>query len=92
MEEIKAVVQQDFAECIQQISLYPPGCEALQADGALLEAVAALADNAWAEETKDSARRTLMILKPEEVVRHSVRDVDSLHVMMSCAFHSISRM
>ena len=56
----------------------------------MLEAVAALADNAWTEETKDSARRTLMILKPE-VVRHSVRDVNSLHVMMSCEFHKTSQ-
>jgi hypothetical protein len=27
---VKAVVQRDFAECIQQISLFPPGREALK--------------------------------------------------------------
>jgi hypothetical protein len=30
-EQIKSAVQKDFAECIQQISLYPAGCEALKA-------------------------------------------------------------
>ena len=39
---IKSVVQRDFAECVQQVSLFPPGCEALKADGAVVEALNAL--------------------------------------------------
>ena len=38
-EAIKTVVQRDFAECVQQIALFPAGCEALKANEVALEAL-----------------------------------------------------
>ena len=83
-EAIKAIVQRDFAECIQQLSLFAPGCEALKSAG-IVEALDALVDKAWTEEAKDSARGALMQLtdRHREVVEES--DPDALHTMLSCA-------
>jgi hypothetical protein len=79
----KAIVQRDFAECIQQLSLFPPGCEALQAAPGVHEALEALIDTGWTEEAKDCARGALMQLTgqhPEVIAsRH-----DALHIMVSC--------
>ena len=61
-EPVKTAVQRDFAECIQQISLFPPGCEALKADSAVVAALDALVGKAWSEEAKDCARGALMQL------------------------------
>jgi hypothetical protein len=83
-EEIKAAVQRDFAECIQQVSLFPPGCEALKAAD-ITAVLDELVDKAWSEEAKDSARGALMQLTDrhrEEVVEV---DPDALHIMLSCA-------
>jgi len=47
---VKASVQRDFAECIQQCAAYAPGCEALQQSehmGAVMEALEALKEHAW---------------------------------------------
>ena len=83
-EAIKAIVQRDFAECIQQLSLFAPGCEALKSAG-IVEALDALVDKAWTEEAKDSARGALMQLtdRHREVVVEV--DPDALHIMLSCA-------
>jgi hypothetical protein len=80
---VKAAVQRDAAECIQQLALFPPAREALQADSSLLEAVQALAESGWTDEAKDSASRTLAIVNPEQIKR-TVVDQQSLHIMMSC--------
>ena len=71
--------------CIQQISLFPAGCEALKADSAVVPALDALVDKAWSEEARDCARGALMQLtdrKPLE--RMAEIDPDALHIMMSC--------
>jgi hypothetical protein len=67
---IKTIVQRDYAECIQQISLFPPGCEALRAAPGVVEA-------------KDCARGALIQLTgrhPEPIGG----GVDALHIMVSC--------
>ena len=77
-------MQRDFAECIQQVSLFPPGCEALKAAD-ITAVLDELVDKAWSEEAKDSARGALMQLTDrhrEEVVEV---DPDALHIMLSCA-------
>ena len=76
-------MQRDAAECIQQLALFPPAREALQADSSLLEAVQALAESCWTDEAKDSASRTLAIVNAEQIKR-TVVDQQSLHIMMSC--------
>ena len=81
-EAVKMAVQRDFAECIQQLSLFPPGCEALKAAG-IVEALDALVDKAWTEEAKDSARGALMQLTDRHV--EADIDPDALHIMISCA-------
>jgi hypothetical protein len=82
-EAVKAAVQRDFAECIQQISLFPPGCEALLATAGAVEALDALVELAWSEEAKDCARGALMQLTgrhPEPVGG----GIAALHIMVSC--------
>ena len=83
-ENTLACVQRDYAECIQQISLFPPGCEALKSAG-VVQALDALVDKAWTEEAKDSARGALMQLtdRHREVVVEV--DPDARWIMMSCA-------
>jgi hypothetical protein len=86
-EEIKAAVQRDFAECIQQISLFPPGCKALQAAPGVVEALDALVEQAWSEEAKDCARGALMQLTDRwhpHTGGGGGGGVDALHIMMSC--------
>ena len=77
-------MQRDFAECIQQVSLFPPGCEALKAAD-ITAVLDELVDKAWSEEAKDSARGALMQLtdRHREVVVEV--DPDMLHIMLSCA-------
>ena len=86
-EAVKSEVQRDFAECIAQISLFLPGCEALKASS-VVAALDSLVEKGWTEEAKDSARAALMQLtdrKPAGVVEI---DPEALHIMMSCAHAS----
>ena len=60
-EAVKVAVQRDFAECLQQIALFPAGCDALKADSAaVIDVLDALVDKAWSEEAKDCARGALI--------------------------------
>ena len=54
--DIKAAVQRDFADCILQVSLFPPGCEALKASPMVVGVLDALVEQGWTEEARDSAR------------------------------------
>ena len=83
-QTIKAAIQRDFAECIQQISLFPPGAQLLKADGAVVPALDALVDKAWTEEAKDCARGALMQLTDRKRETIVAIDTDALHIMMSC--------
>ena len=83
-EAIKTAVQRDFAECIQQISLFPTGCDALKADSAVVDVLDALVDKAWSEEAKDCARGALMQLTDRHHEAVAEVDLDALHIMMSC--------
>jgi hypothetical protein len=86
-EPVKAAVQRDIAECIQQLAVFPQACEVLKADSELIDAVKALVDQGWTKEAKETAARTLAIFHPEHFVKFVV-DEDSLHIMMSCK-HSV---
>ena len=85
---MKAAVQRDIAECIQQLAVFPQACEVLKADSKLIDAVKALVDKGWTNEAKETATRTLATFYPEQLVKFVV-DEDSLHIMMSCK-HSVS--
>ena len=75
-EAIKERVQHDYAECIQQISLFPPGRAALQAAGPrVVEALDMLVDKAWSDEAKQCAHAALMQLCPERI-KHSEQSSD----------------
>lgn len=75
-DKTKERVQRDYAECIQQISLFPPGRAALQSWSAeLVEALDTLVERAWSEEAKDCARGALMQLCPERI-KHSEQTGD----------------
>jgi hypothetical protein len=86
-EPVKAAVQRDIAESIQQLAVFPQACEVLKADSELIDAVKALVDQGWTKEAKETAARTLAIFHPEHFVKFVV-DEDSLHIMMSCK-HSV---
>ena len=78
-EAVKTIVQRDFAECVQQISLFPPGCEALKENEAVIQALMTLTDKAWSDEAKLCAAGALMALIPPDQL-----DIEALHIMMSC--------
>ena len=80
-EGIKTAVQRDFAECVQQIALFPAGCDALKANEGIMHALSTLKDKAWSEEAKVCAEGALMALIPPE---HHEVDPDALHIMLSC--------
>jgi hypothetical protein len=65
----KARVQRDYAECIQQISLFPSGCEVLKDNSAVVEALDSLATKGWSDEAKQCAHAALMQLCPERIKR-----------------------
>ena len=86
-EQIKSAVQRDFAECIQQLSLFGPGGEALKKNPDVVSALDTLVDKAWSEEAKVCARGALKQLCPERPPEHGEAvevDLDALHIMMSC--------
>ena len=84
-EQIKSAVQRDFAECIQQLSLFGPGGEALKKNPDVVSALDMLVDKAWSEQAKICARGALKQLCPERPVGLRVEvDHDALHIMMSC--------
>jgi hypothetical protein len=84
-EAIKTAVQRDFAECVQQISLFPAGRAALTADSAVVDVLDVLVDKAWSEEAKDCARGALMQLTDRHHEAVAEVDLDARHIMMSCA-------
>jgi len=79
-EAIKTAVQRDFAECVQQIALFPAGCEALTVNETVVQALLTLKDKAWSEEAKVCAEGALMALIPPE----HLGAIEALHIMMSC--------
>ena len=80
-ETVKTAVQRDFAECIQQISLFPPGCEALKENEAVIQALSILKDKAWSEEARICAEGALIALMPPEP--EPLPDGEEEHVMLS---------
>ena len=80
-ETVKTAVQRDFAECIQQISLFPPGCEALKENEAIIQALSILKDKAWSEEARICAEGALIALMPPEP--EPLPDGEEKHVMLS---------
>ena len=80
-ETVKTAVQRDFAECIQQISLFPPGCEALKENEAIIQALSILKDKAWSEEARICAAGALIALMPPEP--EPLLDGEEKHVMLS---------
>ena len=85
-EAIKTAVQRDFAECVQQIALFPAGCEALTVNETVVQALLTLKDKAWSEEAKVCAEGALMALIPPE----HLEDIEALHIMMSCECSPVS--
>ena len=77
-------MQRDFAECVQQISLFPAGRAALTADSAVVDVLDVLVDKAWSEEAKDCARGALMQLTDRHHEAVAEVDLDARHIMMSC--------
>lgn len=86
--EIKTAVQRDFAECIQQISLFEPsGRDHLKANPEVVSALDTMKDKAWSEEAKICVEGALKQLCPERYQKSVVIDPDSKHIMMSCEYH-----
>ena len=66
-EGVKAAVQKDYAECLQQLSLFPEGREAMIRDPAVIEAlrelVSAGCELCWSDEARRCALGALMALE-----------------------------
>ncbi len=89
-ETTKSIIQRDIAECIQQVSLFGPGCEALKANPDVVIALDTTFDKARSEEAKICAAAALKQLCPERSEKMLVIDPDSKHIMMSCECRHIS--
>ena len=89
-ETTKSIIQRDMAECIQQVSLFGPGCEALKANPDVVNALDTTFDKARSEEAKVCAAAALKQLCPERSEKTLVIDPDSKHIMMSCECHHMS--
>jgi hypothetical protein len=63
----RCFVAGDYAECIQQISLFRAGCEALKAHPGVVEALDELAVKGWTEEARQGASGALFELCPERI-------------------------
>ena len=61
-ERIKAIIQQDAAECLLQIALFEPGRALLSNNASVVDVLHMLVDKAWAEEAKLSAHNALLAL------------------------------
>ena len=67
-EGVKAAVQRDYAECLQQLSLFPEGREAMIRDPAVTKALRELVSAAegelcWSDEARICARGALVALE-----------------------------
>ena len=78
-----SIIQRDFSECIQQVSLFGPGCEALKANPDVVNALDTTVEKARSEEAKVCATAALKQLCPERYEKRLVIDADSKHIMMS---------
>lgn len=83
-ETSKAIVHTDFAHCIQHISLFGPGYEALKANPDVVDALDTTVDKAWTEQATVCARAALKQLVPERHTKAAEIDPDAKHIMMSC--------
>jgi hypothetical protein len=59
---VRTRIQRDFAECMQQLSLFPPGCAALRAAPHVVDTLRQLCDRAFGDAAADCARGALMQL------------------------------
>ena len=81
-ESVKAAVQRDAAEALQQLAVYPPGREALLSDPTVAEALSQVADSGWTGEAQECARGALSAMSDRDAV--APVDENHLHVMISC--------
>eukprot|EP01052_Picozoa_sp_SAG31_P018836 SAG31_NODE_1350_length_8681_cov_14.408879_4_plen_466_part_00 len=101
---VKAAVQRDSAECIQQLSLYQPGLQALKADQTCMRAMVALAAAqeeggvALTAEARVCARNTLLTLNASLQQRgqtdysHKLeKKSEQKHVMVRHSYECLSR-
>ena len=68
-QAIKEQVQGHYAECLQQISLFPAGRQALKANSAVVQTLDVLAVKGWTDAAKQSASATLFETSPERMNR-----------------------
>ena len=69
---IKDTIQRHYSECLQQISLFPAGCQALKAHPGVVQALDVLAVKGWTDAAKQSAQATLFETCPERINHKSV--------------------
>ena len=87
-DEIKTKIQRDYAECIQQLSLFPPALSVLRADARIIKALDVLVDTALSEGAKDCARGALIQLCPERTKHLAPSTEQAKHIMISYQWDS----
>ncbi len=81
LAEKRRALQQDFAEAIAQLALYPAGREALLKNPTVAEALQQVVTDGWTEEAQKSAESALAALSDHQPESHV--DRDQAHVMIS---------
>jgi len=82
-DDIKCWNQQNSAECLAQLALFPSGREQLLQNPAVSEALEAVSERGMSEEACDFATAALKSLRGDEL---QMRTEGDKHVMLSCTF------
>ena len=75
--------EQDFAEAIAQLAMFPPGREALLQHSTVVEALQHVAAVGWEDEARMHAEAALAALSDRQRDPDHEQDPDQTHVMLS---------
>ena len=80
--ELKSWCQQHHAECLAQLAMFEPACQALHANPSVIPALEAVAEGGLSGEARQFAEAALLALSEKEL--HADAEGQK-HVMLSCA-------
>jgi hypothetical protein len=80
--ELKSWCQQHHAECLAQLAVFEPACQALHANPSVIPALEAVAEGGLSGEARQFAEAALLALSEKEL---HIDAEGQKHVMLSCA-------
>ena len=80
-EELRSWCQAHHCECLAQLAVFEPACEALRQDPSVIQALEAVAEIGLSAEARDCAQRALLALSDKEL--QTLADGEQKHIMLS---------